>query len=64
MFARRAYYQVPLRLYSVSADTSKLKDWTKHPQLIKWIEEQVRLCQPDKIHLCDGSEEEFQKYAH
>lgn len=23
----------------------------------------MRLCQPDKIHLCDGSEEEFNKYA-
>lgn len=45
------------------ADTSKLKEWTKHPKLINWIEEQVRLCQPAKLHLCDGSEEEFNKYV-
>lgn len=43
------------------ADTSKLKEWTKHPKLISWVEEQVRLCQPARIHLCDGSEEEFNK---
>jgi phosphoenolpyruvate carboxykinase (GTP) len=55
-------YANPLgRYYSVAADTSRLKEWTKNPQLIKWIEDQVRLCQPDKIHLCDGSEEEFNK---
>jgi len=40
-----------------------LKEWTKHPKLISWIEEQVRLCQPDKIHLCDGSVEEFNKFT-
>lgn len=56
------HYAAPLgRYYSVAADTSRIKEWTKHPQLIKWIEDQVRLCQPDKIHLCDGSEEEFNK---
>jgi len=50
-----------VRAYSVQADTSKLKEWTKHPKLISWIEEQVRLCQPAKLHLCDGSEQEYNK---
>lgn len=50
-----------MRAYSVQADTSKLKEWTKHPKLISWIEEQVRLCQPAKLHLCDGSEQEYNK---
>jgi hypothetical protein len=65
--ARRSVSYAPLALrlqvrgYSVQADTSKLKEWTKHPKLISWVEEQVRLCQPAKLHLCDGSEEEFNK---
>jgi phosphoenolpyruvate carboxykinase (GTP) len=35
-----------------------LQSWTKNKPLSKWIEEQVRLLQPDRVHLCDGSEEE------
>lgn len=65
---RISYVPLVLRLqgraYSTAADTSKLHEWTKHPKLISWIEEQVRLCQPEKIHLCDGSEAEFNKYDH
>src|SRR5438477_1445075 len=26
-----------------------------------WIEEMVRLCSPDRVHFCEGSEEEYQK---
>lgn len=66
---RISYAAAPLVLrlhprgYSTVADTSKLKEWTKHPKLISWIEEQVRLCQPENLHLCDGSEAEYNKFT-
>ena len=33
---------------------------THHLTLNAWIEEAVKLCQPDDLHLCDGSIEEYQ----
>ncbi len=32
-------------------------------KLQKWVDECAALCKPDKIHWCDGSEEEFQSIA-
>lgn len=37
--------------------------WTTNEQLKAWVEEQVQLCKPDKVHLCDGSKEEFDAIA-
>lgn len=31
---------------------------TKHAALLKWVEKMVAMCQPDRIHWCDGSQEE------
>ncbi len=31
---------------------------TENPAVIRWVEEQAKLCQPDKIYWCDGSEAE------
>lgn len=33
--------------------------WSSNKKLIEWVKEQIELCAPDKVHLCDGSEEEF-----
>src|SRR5262245_21385990 len=33
---------------------------TKHQKLISWVEEMTKLCQPEKVFWCDGSEQENQ----
>lgn len=33
----------------------------RHDKLNAWLDELVELCQPDAIHYCDGSEEEWQQ---
>eukprot|EP01098_Paradermamoeba_levis_P008206 TRINITY_DN33_c0_g1_i1.p1 TRINITY_DN33_c0_g1~~TRINITY_DN33_c0_g1_i1.p1 ORF type:complete len:642 (-),score=170.91 TRINITY_DN33_c0_g1_i1:156-2081(-) len=35
-----------------------LRGWTSNENLISWIDAQVKLCDPDRVHLCDGSSEE------
>lgn len=40
-----------------------LSEWTHNSVLIHWIEEQIALCEPAKVHLCDGSEKEFNTLA-
>lgn len=43
-----------IRLYSTNLLAS-------NPKLKKWVEEQVKLCQPDKVHVCTGTEAEYQQ---
>lgn len=31
---------------------------TNHEAMLRWIQETARLCKPDRVHLCDGSETE------
>jgi phosphoenolpyruvate carboxykinase (GTP) len=37
-----------------------IEHWTQNKELIKWVNETVVLCQPESVHLCNGSEEEYQ----
>lgn len=36
-----------------------LAAWTTNEKLKSWILEMVDLCQPDNVHLCDGSKKEY-----
>src|SRR5947209_10321937 len=36
---------------------------TNHARLREWVEEVAALTQPDEIHWCDGSEEEYDQLA-
>jgi phosphoenolpyruvate carboxykinase (GTP) len=33
----------------------------KHARLIAWVADMVALCKPDRIHWCDGSQEEYER---
>ncbi len=39
--------------------TSTGRDRTKNSKLLAWVDEWVALCKPDKVHWCDGSQEEY-----
>ena len=34
---------------------------TSHPRLLAWIEEVKALCKPANVHICDGSQEEYDR---
>ena len=36
---------------------------TQNKQLLAWVEETAKLCRPDKIHWCDGSQQEYDTLA-
>lgn len=33
-------------------------NWTTHEQLKEWVLDRIKLLQPSRVHLCDGSEQE------
>jgi phosphoenolpyruvate carboxykinase (GTP) len=47
----------------VSESTVAAEAPTKHAKLVSWVEEIAELTQPDSIHWCDGSAEEYDRLA-
>ena len=39
--------------------TFKAPDYVKNPRAVAWVQEVADLCQPDAIHWCDGTQEEY-----
>src|SRR3954451_6642161 len=46
---------------TLSETTATTEPITKNPKLISWVEEIAELTQPDAIHWCDGSAEEYDR---
>ena len=50
----------PHRSYmSWSTSTNNLSDWTQHETLREWVLDRIRLLRPARVHLCDGSQQEY-----
>ncbi|MCW5879800.1 MAG: phosphoenolpyruvate carboxykinase (GTP) [Anaerolineae bacterium] len=48
---------------AVAQPTSPISvpDYVKNQRLRAWVEEMAALCQPDQVHWCDGSQEEYDR---
>src|SRR3954471_5200219 len=46
---------------TLSETTATTEPITKNPKLISWVEEIAELTEPDAIHWCDGSAEEYDR---
>ena len=45
---------------TITLDIPPTKADDRHPQLVRWVDEMARMCKPDRVHWCDGSEQEYQ----
>ena len=47
------------------ADTAATREpTTSHKRLRSWVEEVAAITQPDEVHWCDGSSEEYEWLVH
>jgi phosphoenolpyruvate carboxykinase (GTP) len=45
------------------SETTEVSAPTNHAKLLAWVEEVARLTQPDSVHWCDGSADEYDRLA-
>ena len=45
---------------SLTMEVESLSGEQKNRALVQWVDEVARLCKPDRIHWCDGSQAEYQ----
>ncbi|HYK48196.1 MAG TPA: phosphoenolpyruvate carboxykinase (GTP) [Terriglobales bacterium] len=44
---------------SLTVDVEISRSENKHKQLVRWVEETAQMCKPERVHWCDGSQEEY-----
>ena len=44
----------------IESPVSDVAGKIKNRKLLKWVEEAAAMCKPDRVHLCDGSDQEYE----